>query len=76
MPGTFCDSGEDEVDVGAFFGGDLIEGDLLALGVVEPPLFGDCSFLLHVDLVADDHGDDVSLDELSWVMWGLLMVLC
>ena len=41
---TFCDSGEDEVDINALFDGEF-----------DSSSFGDGSFLLNVDLVADDH---------------------
>lgn len=62
--GTFCDPGEDEFDIGAILRGDLIEGDLLALRVLESPLLGDSPLVLEVDLVANDHSDDVPFDKL------------
>lgn len=76
ITGTFCNSGEDKVNIGAFFRRDFIEGDLFAFGVVKSSLLGDCSFFLHVDFIADDHGDNISLDELSCMIGVLLMVLC
>jgi hypothetical protein len=58
---------EDEVDVGALLGGDLIEGDLPAFGVVEAPLLGDLPVFLEIAFVADHHGDHVLFGVVLWV---------
>lgn len=61
---TFCNPGEDEVDIGSILRRYLIECNLFALSVLQSSLLGDSSLILEVDLVADDHSDDISFDKL------------
>ena len=58
---TLCNPREYKVDIGAILSRHLIEGNLLALCIIKSSLLGDNPFFLHVDLIADNHGDNVSL---------------
>jgi hypothetical protein len=70
---TLGDSGKYEVDVGSIFGRYLIKCDLFAFSIVESPLLGDGPGLLHVDLVPNDHRDDIRFVVLLCVNISVLM---
>lgn len=61
---TFCDAGEDKVNIGALFGWNFIKRDFFAFSVLQSALFADHPLFFEIDLIADYHCDDIAFDEI------------